>query len=91
MSFSVFYCAKNPQKPTEKLAMQANRIAIKATVSRFGCRQNQGGAVFQVTVKVRESRKNFEGSTIWFSPNLLQFTSPFILLGQEASFLGFLI
>ena len=62
MRLSLFHRAKKAQNPTDALATQANRIAIKARVPRFGCRQNQGGAVFQITFKVRESRKNFEGS-----------------------------
>lgn len=44
-------------------------------------------AVFQITFKVRESMKNFEGVIDVFSQIFLSL--PFILLGYEASFLGF--
>ena len=45
--------------------------------------------VFQITFKVRESMKNFEGSKVWFSLPIF-LSSPFTLSSQEASFVWFL-
>ena len=70
------------------LAEKLPRLNAHFEALKYGIHTCSSYSLFQLTFRVRGSRKIFRGQKTWVFPNFL--TQQLSVLGQGASFLGFL-